>query len=75
MKKLSIHTFLVLIFIISIAEARNNLLTYISNDNGNTWSQKITEIKNLSTKGAVDPKTYNRISPLFNNIEIGRAHV
>ena len=55
MKKLSIHTFLVLIFLISIAEARNNLLTYISNDNGNTWSQKITEIKNLSTKGAVDP--------------------
>ena len=55
MKKLPIHIFLVLIFLISIAEARNNLLTYISNDNGNTWSQKITEIKNLSTKGAVDP--------------------
>ena len=34
MKKLSIHTFLVLIFLISIAEARNSLLTYISDDNG-----------------------------------------
>ena len=55
MKKLFLHTFLVLTFLISIAEARNSLLTYISDDNGKTWSQKITEIKNLSTKGAVDP--------------------
>ena len=50
MKKLSIHTFLVLIFLISIAEARNSLLTYISDDNGKTWSQKITEIKNYQQK-------------------------
>ena len=55
MKKLPLCTFLILTFLISIAEARNNLLTYISDDNGKTWSQKITEIKNLSTKGAVDP--------------------
>ena len=37
MKKLPLYTFLILTFLISIAEARNNLLTYISNDNGNTF--------------------------------------
>ena len=65
MKKLHLYILIFLIFFISKVQARNNLLTYISNDNGKTWSQEFTVIENLSTEAAVDPSPI-----LLNNKQI-----
>ena len=68
MKKLPLYTFLILTFLISIVEATN--ITYISKDDGKTWSLEIGNvINNLSTKGAVDP------SPILlkNNSDVSSA--
>jgi hypothetical protein len=54
MKKVLSILFLSLLSFITQVEARN--ITYISQDDGKTWSLETgTVINNLSTKGAVDP--------------------
>ena len=55
MKKLYLHILIISFFLTFTVHARNTLLTYISTDEGSTWKQSFTEIKNLSTKSAVDP--------------------